>query len=144
MSARADIKSALVTKFKEINGTVPYTSNLFSNVLGTLKYWNEVPDYPYVCITAGTERREYLPGGFKWGFIDIPIWVYVNAPNSEHELELIFTDIELLVDTNQELEYTTGNFTEDIRILSLSTDEGLMEPLRIGEILLQVRYGIGG
>ena len=143
MSARADIKSKLVTKFKEIGGTTPYISNLYNNVIGKLKYWDEVSDYPYVCITVGQEIREYLPA-FTWGVLAVPIWIYTKGNDSEKDIENILTDIELLVDTNQELEYSTGKFTEDIRILSISTDEGLMEPLRIGEILLQVRYGIDG
>jgi len=144
MSARADIKSALVAELKLIDGTAPYTSNLYENVKGKLIYWNEVPDYPFVCVTVNNEAREYLPGDFKWGILNIPIWVYLKTDDSEKALEDIFTDIELLVDNNQELQYSTGSYTEDIRILNLSSDEGLMEPLRIGEILLQVRYGIGG
>tara|TARA_R110000851_G_scaffold195685_2_gene346433 strand:- start:350 stop:784 length:435 start_codon:yes stop_codon:yes gene_type:complete len=144
MTARADIKNGLVTKIKEINGTAPYTSNLYGNVLGRLKYWDEVSDYPFVCITAGREDRQYLPGNFKWGILNIPIWIYIKSSNSEEALDNVMSDIELLVDTNQELEYATGKFTEDISILNLSSDEGLMEPLRIGEILLQVRYGIDG
>ena len=143
MSARADIKNALITEMKLINGTAPYISNLYSNVTGKLVYWNEVPDYPYVCMTVSNESREYLPD-FTWGILNIPVWIYLKTDNSEKVLEDIFTDIELLVDNNGQLEYSTGMFTEDIRILNLSSDEGLMEPLRIGEILLQVRYGIGG
>lgn len=142
MTARADIKNALVEELKLIDGTSPYTSNLYTNVKGKLIYWNEVPDYPYVCVTVSNEAREYLPGNFKWGILNIPIWVYIKTDFSEDVLDAIFSDIELLVDNNQELEYATGLFTEDIRILNLSSDEGLMEPLRIGEILLQVRYGI--
>ena len=144
MSARGDIKSALVTKLKEINGASPYVSNLYGNVKDKLIYWDEVPDYPFVCLTVSNEAREYLPGNFKWGILSVPIWVYLKTDNSEKKLEDIFSDIELMVDNNQELEYSTGMFTEDIRVLNLSSDEGLMEPLRIGEILLQVRYGIGG
>jgi hypothetical protein len=144
MSARADIKSALVAELKLIDGTAPYTSNLYGNVKGKLIYWNEVPDYPFVCLTVSNEAREYLPGDFKWGILNIPVWVYLKTDDSEKVLEDIFTDIELLVDNNQTLEYATGLHTEDMRILNLSSDEGLMEPLRIGEILIQVRYGIGG
>lgn len=142
MTARADIKNALVAELKLIDGNSPYVSNLYTNVKGKLVYWNEVPDYPYVCVTVSNEAREYLPGDFKWGILNIPIWVYIKTDFSEDVLDDIFTDIETLVDNNQVLEYATGLFTEDIRILNLSSDEGLMEPLRIGEILLQVRYGI--
>lgn len=127
---------------KEIRGTTPYISNLYTNVLGKLKYWNEVSDYPYLCCTVGNEVREYLPGGFKWGILNVPIWIYTKGNDAEKELEDIFTDIEYLIDNNQTLEYSTGKYIEDIRIISLTTDEGLMEPLRIGEVLLQVRYGI--
>lgn len=144
MSSRADIKDAIVTKLKEIDGTGVYISNLYTNVLGKLRYWNEVSDYPFVCVTVSRETREYLPGAFKWGLLQIPLWVYIKGDNSEQQIEDVFTDIETMVDDNQELEYATGKFTEDIRILSLTSDEGLMEPLRIGEILLQVRYGIDG
>ena len=144
MSKRASIKNALVAKLKEINGTSPYSSNLYTNVVGKLIYWNEVPDYPYVCVTANNEIREYLPGDFKWGIVNIPIWIYVKNDNADEVLENILDDIELLVDANLELEYETGRFTEDIRILNISSDEGLMKPLGIGEILLQVRYGIDG
>lgn len=143
MSARADIKSALVDKIKQIDGTGIYSSNLYTNVAGKLIYWNEVPDYPYVCLTVGNETREYLPGDFKWGFLTLPVWIYVKSNNdSEKDLENIFEDIESLLDANQELEYSTGNFTSDIRILSITSDEGLMEPLRIGEMLIQVRYAL--
>lgn len=144
MSARADIKNTLVTKLKEINGTGVYTSNLYKNVIGKLKYWDEVDDFPFVCVTVSREDRQYLPGNFKWGILSVPIWIYIESEDSEKKIEDIFTDIETMIDANQELEYSTGKFTEDISIISLTTDEGLMDPLRIGEILLQVRYGIDG
>jgi len=144
MSARADIKNTLVTELKKIDGTGTYLSNLYTNVASKLIFWNEVPDYPFVCVTANNEIREYLPGDFIWGVINIPIWVYIKTNDSEKTMENIFTDIETLVQNNQELQYSAGKFTEEIRILSLSSDEGLMEPLRIGEILLQVRYGVNG
>ena len=144
MSARTEIKDALVTQLKLINGNSPYLSNLHTNVVNKLIYWDQVPDYPYVCVTTKRETREYLPGDFKWGILNIPIWIFLKGDGSDDELEKVFSDIETIVDANQELEYTTGKFTEEIRILSLTSDEGLMDPLRIGEILLQVRYGIDG
>jgi len=142
MSTRTSIKDALVEKLKEINGTGNYTANLYGNVKGKLVYWNEVPDFPFVCVTAGNEVREYLPAGFKWGFLEIPIWIYVRGENSDTQLEDIMSDIERLVDANNNLIYDGVRSTEEIQLLSLTTDEGLMDPLRIGEILLQVRYEV--
>jgi len=142
MSKRSQIVQALVTKLKEIDGNPPYTSNLFTNVENKLVFWDEVSDYPYVYLNTGPETRDYLPGGFKWANLIIYIRVYVEKENPEIELEKIFEDIETIVDNTGNLEYSAGNYTEDIKILSINTDEGLLAPKGIGEITLQITYDL--
>ena len=142
MSYRSKIRDALVVKLKEINGTSNYESNLFGNVFNKLKFYNEVDDYPSVYVTAGPEAREYLPGGFKWGFLTVTIRIYVNNEEPESEIEKIFTDIELVVDNNGNLDYDSGKKIEDMKILSLNTDEGLLAPIGVGEITLQIQYDL--
>jgi hypothetical protein len=51
-------------------------------------------------------------------------------------------DIENIVDNNGNLEYTSGSFTEDIRILSIDTDQGLLNPIGVGEVTLQIMYDL--
>lgn len=142
MSARSKIIDALVIELKKINGVTPYGINLHTNVFNKLKFWNEVDDYPSVYLNAGPETREYLPGGFKWGYLTAIIRIYVKAEEPEAELEKIFTDIEIVVDSFGNLEYDTGKFTEDINIISINTDEGLLAPIGVGEIALQIMYDL--
>lgn len=142
MSSRTSIVNAIVTKFKEINGAAPYTSNLFTNVSGTLKFWDEVADFPTVCVTAGDEIRDYLPGDFKWGFLTINVRIYVKGDDASQQVENIFEDIEYVIDNNNELEYEIGKFTTDLRIMRISSDEGLLLPQGVGELSFQVRYAV--
>jgi hypothetical protein len=142
MSARSKIVEALVEKIKDINGTNIYESNLFNNVYNKLKFWNEVNDYPSVYLSAGPETREYLPGDFKWGHLSVTVRIYVKAEEPEIELEKIFTDMEYIVDNNGKLDYDSGKKTEDIQIMSINTDEGLLAPIGVGEIILHILYDL--
>ena len=142
MSYRSKIVDALVVKLKEINGTSNYESNLFGNVFNKLKFYNEVDDYPSVYLSAGPEAREYLPGGFKWGFLTVTVRIYVKNEESEAELEKVFTDIELVIDNNGNLDYDSGKKIEDMKIMSINTDEGLLAPIGVGEITLQIQYDL--
>ncbi len=140
--SRSKIVNALVTKFKTIDATGVFKSNLFSNVENKLVFWDEVNDFPYVCLNAGQESREYLPGGFKWGYLQVGVRIYVSAEEPEAELEKIFEDIEYILDTNGNLSYDTNKFIEDIKILLINTDEGLLAPIGVGEITLQIMYDL--
>ncbi len=142
MSARSKIVDALVTKLKLINGTGIFESNTFGNVFNKLKFWDEINDHPSIFLNAGPEAREYLPGEFKWGYLTVTIRVYVKAEEPEAALESLFTDIEYVVDNNGELDYDSGNETEDIKIMSIYTDEGLLAPIGVGEITLQIMYDL--
>ena len=141
-TARTKIMDALVDSLKLIDGTNPYASNLYENIYPKLIFWDDVEDFPTVSVVAGSETREYLPSSFKWGFLNISIRIYVNEENAKEALEKIFYDIETLIDSNIVLEYDNGVNTTDINILSISDDQGLLEPLGVGEIELQVRYQI--
>ena len=142
MSARSKIADALVEKIKEVNGSEGWRSDLFGNVQKKLKFWDEVDDYPWAFINIGTETREYLPGNFKWCYLLLNIRIYVNDEDAEERLEEIFEDIEKIVDLNGHLEYDTNKFTEDLRILSITTDEGLLTPIGVGEVTLQIMYDL--
>lgn len=141
-TARSKIANTLVEKLKEIDGTGNWQSDLHSNVLNKLKFWDEIDDYPSVFINCGAETREYLPGGFKWAYLMITIRIYVYDEESEARLEEIFEDVERIVDLNGNLEYDTNKFIEDLKILSITTDEGLLNPIGVGEVTLQVMYGL--
>jgi len=144
-STRRDaIVNVLVELFKTIDGTSPFVSNLYDNVKPKLVFWDEVSEYPFVSIVAGGERREYLPGGFKWGLLDIKIRIYAKDEEAKTRLEEIFEDVEILLDANNNLQFgaTSEEVCTDIRILSITDDEGLLNPIGVGEMILEVRYPI--
>ena len=142
MSARSKIANSLVELLKEIDGTSEWQSDLFGNAYNKLRFWDEVDDYPSVFVNTGAEAREYLPGGFKWGYLTLTVRIYIQDEEPEARLEEIFEDIETIVDSNGTMEYDTNKNIEDMKILSISTDEGLLNPIGVGEIVLQITYGM--
>jgi hypothetical protein len=56
----------------------------------------------------------------------------------------LLEDIETVIETNSRLSYTNRRgdeeFTQQITVVSIDTDEGVLEPLGVGEMLLEVRY----
>lgn len=142
MSQRSKIVKALVEKLKLINGTAPYKSNLYGkNVTDKLRFWDEVNDFPYVCAVAGNETREYHPGNFKWGYLNISIKLYVYGEDCHELLENLISDVEKVIELNENLVIDTGTTTE-ILINSIVTDEGLLTPYGVGEVTITVRYQV--
>lgn len=144
MSRRTSIVKALAEKLKLIDGTGVYKSNVFGNAFSYMKFWDEVNDFPCIYMTNGTEVREYHPGKFAWGYLNVSLKVYAKGEDSGQLLEDILEDIETVVNNNRDLVYdTTNNYeTTEILITSITTDEGLLAPYAIGEINLQVRYEV--
>lgn len=144
MSKRTSILKALVEKLKLIDGTGVYKSNIFNNAKATLAFWDTVNDFPSIYSSTGSETREYLPGGFAWGYLGISLKVYCKGENSQEQLEALLEDVETVIDANRVLVYdTTNNYeTTEILIVSITTDEGLLAPYAVGEINLQVRYAL--
>ena len=145
MSSRSAIVESLVTLIKTIDGKDTFNLDLYDNVLGKLVFWDEINDYPTVCVSAGQEQREYLPGGFKWGYLGVSIKIYVQSDEQPlNELEAVLEDIEGLLDANNHLEYDSvgpKNIT-DIRVVSIVTDEGLLAPDGVGELNIVVQYEV--
>jgi hypothetical protein len=119
-----------------------YTTNIFENAKDRQAFWDEVEDYPSVCVYPGTETREYLPGDFKWAFLTVNIRIFVDSENSKEELEQAFDDIEDIIDSNNNLTVAGNDLSTDLRLLSISDDEGLLSPLGVGEIVLEIRYEV--
>jgi len=142
---RKKIAQALTNKIKEIDGNHPFNSNIFNNADSHLVFLDEIQQYPKVCVVAGDEEREYQPGGFKWRFLELTIRVYVEDANDPQEvLSLLLEDLERVIDDNDILVYddTVSPHLQatSLTIGSISTDEGVISPLGIGEMNVTVRY----
>jgi hypothetical protein len=145
MSKRTSITKALADKLNFLlDGTAPYTTNIYNNAYAKLKFWDEVNDFPSIYMVPGSEMREYLPSDFTWGFLNVSVKVYCRGEDSQQELEHLLEDIERAVDANRVLVYDQdkGLETTEILIQSITTDEGLLAPYAVGEINLQVRYAL--
>ncbi len=143
MSRRTSIVKALVAKINDLlDGSSPYNYNLYNVAQAKLRFWDECNSFPGVFVTPGTEMREYLPGGFTWGYLGACIKVYVKGDDASEQLEALLDLLERVIDANRVLIYDTDNNyeTTEIQIQSITTDEGLLAPYGVGEINLQVRY----
>lgn len=143
MSKRTSITKALADKLNLLlDGTAPYSTNIYNNAYAKLKFWDEVNDFPSIYMVPGSEMREYLPSDFTWGFLNVSVKVYCKGEESQQELEQLLEDIERAVDANRVLVYDQDRRLETTEILiqSITTDEGLLAPYAVGEINLQVRY----
>ena len=141
---RLGIIEALVNKLKDIDGTGFFLSNVNENVSPRLKFWDEVDDFPAIHLNAGPETREYQGGGYKDRFFSITIRCYVQDEDTVRALDELLEDVETVIEDNARLTYKDRNnadqHTQQITIVSISTDEGVLEPLGVGEMLIEVRY----
>ena len=140
---RSQILDALVEKFKDIDGSGDYRTNLANQVFPTMKFWDEINTYPAVHLSAGTETREYYGSNNRWRFLTITIRAYVNQDDPTEALCLLLEDLEYVLDNNLSISYSDSygsGGTAQQTILSIDTDEGVLAPLGIGEMIIEVRY----
>tara|TARA_R110000764_G_scaffold130386_1_gene218152 strand:+ start:1331 stop:1783 length:453 start_codon:yes stop_codon:yes gene_type:complete len=141
---RSAIVTALAEQLKAIDGTGTFLTNLFDNVSPRLLFWDEVTDFPAVHLNAGQETREYQGGGYKDRFLTITVRCYVDEENAQDALAAVMEDVETVVENNSRLLYTDAqgstHYTHQISLLSIDTDEGVLEPLGVGELQIEVRY----
>ena len=143
-SRRARIIEALVTKLKTIDGQGAFLTDVGENVHPRLKFWDEVDEFPAIHLNAGSETREYQSAGVRDRFLSVTIRCYVQDEDAQEALNQLMEDIETVVEDNSRLTYTdkANNvfYTQQITVLSIDTDEGVLEPLGVGEMLIEVRY----
>jgi|TARA_R110001592_G_scaffold289681_3_gene558806 hypothetical protein len=141
---RAIVEALAVALETQINGSPPMRTSV-SKVERRLKFWDEVNEFPTIHIGAGSETREYDGGGFRFRFLRITVRCYVSDDNDViHALEELLEDVETVLEDNDPLTYTdsTGasQSTVQTSILTVDTDEGVLEPLGVGEITVEIRY----
>ena len=144
-TARKKICEAIVEKLNGIDGNFPHNSNIFNNAHVGMVFLDEIQEYPKICVVAGDESRQYQPNEFKWRFLSLDIRVYVEDQEDPQEvLAVLMEDIERVIDDNDVLIYddtvSPNLTTTSLTLQSLSTDEGVLNPLGIGEMTIECRY----
>ena len=141
---RLGIIEALVNKLKDIDGSGTFRSDVNQNVSPRLKFWDEVEEFPAIHLNAGSETREYQGGGYKDRFLSVTVRCYVQHEDAVLALDELLEDVETVLEDNSRLTYKDRNnadqYTQQITIVSIDTDEGVLEPMGVGEMLIEVRY----
>ncbi len=141
---RQGIVNALVSKLKQIDGSGQYHINLGEQVEPRLKFWDEVDEFPAIHVNAGRETREYLTGGIKNRFLIVTLRCYVNEEDAVDALDALLEDVETVLEDNSSMTYAdklgVSNTIQQITIISIETDEGVLEPMGVGEVTIEVRY----
>ena len=143
-SRRRAIVESIAEALEKINGQAPFRTSV-AKVERRLKFWDEVDEFTTIHIGAGAETREYDGGGFRFRFLTITVRCYVSDDSDVIEaLEELLEDVETVLEDNDPLTYTdstgTSHTTVQTTVQSVDTDEGVLEPLGVGEIVLEVRY----
>jgi len=140
---RSAIVNAFVDKLGQIDGTGNYKTTVAS-VEPRLKFWDEITEFPAVHVNAGGETRQYEGHDFKFRFLTLTFRCYVNEDDAVPALEKLLEDVETVIETNNPITYTDAlggtQSTIQTTINSIDTDEGVLEPFGIGEMICTVQY----
>ena len=143
-SRRHNIVEGLTTVLKQIDGSGAFLSNLGENVHPRMKFWDEVEEFPAIHLNAGSEARQYQTGGYKDRFLTVTVRCYVNEEDAQIALGALLEDVETVLEKHSRLTYFDSTFTKQaahqITIISIDTDEGVLEPLGVGEMVIEFRY----
>lgn len=141
---RSSIVEALTDKIKAISLANGYSTDLGEQAFPRMKFWDELQEFPTVCLVAGPESIVHQGAGMKDRYLSVVLRAYVNEEDSIIALEKLLEDIEIIIDRNGRLAYvdSSGNqgHTRDIIITNIDTDQGALAPLGVGEMTLQVKY----
>ena len=140
---RSAILEAFAEEFEKIDGGDGYKSDLSGAISTRMKFWDEVESFPALHMSAGSETREYWGAGQKWRYLTVTFRIYVNSEEPIQELEELLEDVETVIDDAGQFNYSHTEGTKNVSqvsIVSISTDEGVLQPLGVGEMIAEVRY----
>lgn len=144
VTRRNSIVLALVQALKQISHQNGFLTDLGRNVQARLVFWDQINQFPALNLTSGQQTIEYQGGGFKDRYLSILIRCYVNQQDSVLSLQKLLEDVQNIIDKNGRLAYITSSgktqYTRDIEINSIDTDQGALSPLGAGEVILRVKY----
>lgn len=141
MSRRHDMHMAIVKLLNDKLDGVSHYSNVYENVNHTIVFWDEISDYPWIGVSLGDELRDYETSGIKWGYLQFSVRVYVKEEEHGDSLNQFLEDIENLFDSYTTLVYDDkGSSTVDITLQNITTDQGVLAPLGVGELTYLIKY----
>jgi hypothetical protein len=100
-----------------------------------MRFLHEINDFPQFYVHAGRESRTHIGRGVRLCVIETDIRGYVYSDSFE-DIEAYARSIEHAIQSFR------PSIIDEARVLSLSTDEGLMRPYALCDISAQILYRI--
>jgi len=148
LSLKRQIVNNLVSNLARIDGLIdevpgalhsPYTYHhtvQSGNISRQFKYLDEINDFPYICLYAQTDRRQHIGAGVKYCSFLTTIRGYLKSGETVIEdLDDLIEDIEYVLESM----ICTLNL-EEIRVLSVETDEGLFIPYGLCDLTVEIIF----
>ena len=129
MSRRTDI----VAQLRVDLSTLATTSSI-------LKTIDEINDWPAITFTPGNESRIHIGGNVRWGqtLIQLRGYTYDDGTDAMNSAESLARSIEDTIDAFRTA-HPSLNVVQ-MRVLSIRTDEGIMEPYGIADLSIELTY----
>lgn len=116
-----------------------YKRSVFKNVFNGLKYLDQINDFPSIYLQAGQEVYNYESKSATTASMEIMIRIYAYEENGMHALEDIADDVAHVI---ERISFTQENRIMNCRVISVDTDNGLLDPYGLGEIRIDVLYDV--
>lgn len=107
-----------------------------------LKTIDEINEWPYITFTPGNEARIHIGGNVRWGqtLIQLRGYTYDDGTDAMNSAESLARSIEDVVDRFRTA-HPALNVVQ-MRVLSIRTDEGVMEPYGIADLSIELTYEV--
>ena len=131
MSRRTDI----VAQLRVDLSTLATTSSI-------LKTIDEINDWPAITFTPGSESRTHFGGNIRWAttLIQLRGYTYDDGTDAMTAAESLARSIEDTIDAFRTA-HPSLNVVQ-MRVLSIRTDEGIMEPYGIADLSIELTYEV--
>jgi len=113
-----------------------FKHSVHENVYPRYIYLDEVNDFPLICFYVSQETRTHIGGGVKYANLLVNLRTYVNSEDPNEETEDLIDDIDHVI---KYITQVQPCFVE-CRVISTSTDEGIMAPVGVGEMNIEMIY----
>lgn len=137
MARRTEILNYLVDRLSTISTSNGFLTNV-SAVHRSYKYLEDINDFPTVTLGGAGENNDEFGDGQILKTMTQSIRGYVMTDeDSLHDSENLASDIETVVNSYAA---SAANLVHEARVVSLSTDEGLLSPYGVCDVGITITY----
>jgi hypothetical protein len=145
---RREMLETLVEELRLIDGGTSVLDHRYrfeldchENVYPQFRFLDEINDFPTICLAVIEETIAHIGGDVRYKTALISLRGYVHEAMGEYEdsnwwAEALLDDIEHVL---QHIRERNRCFI-DVRIYELSTDEGIMSPYGVADMIFTVTY----